>query len=165
MCHWGEWKRTNELILTPIHLHTYSHIFYQNQSKGLASTRKPCFIFIPSREEASRLWSVWCLHSWQVRLYPWSCSAEQQHVHGCDISWQQRGALTYVIEVAVGSPFWAVSAFQGAWLWKGRVQVGAAATLSKWSMQTHTEGAHTLRVWLPSRLLEMVETLHWATVW
>lgn len=31
---------------------------------------------------------------------------------------KREGKLTYIIEVAVGSPFWAIPAFQGAWLRK-----------------------------------------------
>lgn len=58
--------------------------------------------------------------------------------HECDRPRQQGGQLTDIVEVAVGPPFWAVSAFQGAWLWKGRAQFGAAAALSNGSMQTHT---------------------------
>lgn len=39
-------------------------------------------------------------------------SPKVQHV--CGASWEERGELTYIVEVAVGSPFGAVSAFQGA---------------------------------------------------
>lgn len=85
--------------------------------------------------------------------------------HKCDRSWQQRGRLTYIVEVAVGPPLWAVSAFQGAWLWKEEHSLLLLPHCPNVSCKHTRESGHTLRLWLPSSLLEMVETLHWATVW
>lgn len=47
------------------------------------------------------------------------------------------------------------------------VAVMLPCVIGKWCvMEAHVESGRTLRVRVPSRLLEMVETtLHWATVW
>lgn len=165
----GALKRTNERILTPFTstlLPSFSHpcIFYHTQSQGLDLTRNPSSSLFPARERrpGSCLYDV-CANDKFVFALEGIIAHNIQHA--CVPSWQQRGQLTYIAEVAVGPPFWAVSTFQGAWLWKEEHILVLLPHCPNVPCKLTGEGGHTFRVWLPSRLLEMVETLHWATVW
>lgn len=60
--------------------------------------------------------------------------------HECDRSRQQRGQLTYIVEVAVGPPFWTVSAFQGAGLWTEEHSLVLLPHCRNFLCTTHTWG-------------------------
>lgn len=125
MCHWGKWKRTNELTLTPIHLRTtafsFQPAYFIKLRAKVISNKKP-LVHLHSQQGGSVHAAAYIMFvlTTHPSFSPWRNGPTKFRSSVCVQCIMVGGGavreLTYIIEVAVGSPFWAVPAFQGAWL-------------------------------------------------
>ncbi len=87
MCHWRKWKTTNELTVTPVHLPTpafsFAAAYLIKSEQRSCLTRNRWFIFIHSREAASRPAPTWALPERHMSFCPSGDNSTTSKKSGC----------------------------------------------------------------------------------
>lgn len=181
MCHWGRWKRTNELTLTPIHLRTttfsFQPAYFIKLRAKVISNKKP-LVHLHSQQGGSVHAATYIMFALTTHpsFSPWRNGPTKFRVqHVCSVSWWGAGGSERTDLYHWGCSRLSIlscSCFSGCPTAGGRAQLGVDVVLRcHWEINFDAnviavQGGCTLWVRVPSRLLEMVETtLHWATVW